>query len=319
MSMKQLWWDWWKQREDTSTGGQMLSSGPCRFLQDLQKSQPVGYRRLNQHNWEGRAPQTSGEDGSPGQWNGGAQLFQVPSSTGAICRDTSKALVLIYFSHILKIGREASTSLWYFGKFYSAFLQLLSIFLSMVPRCIHGTYTNSMLPWLLSATAGTPWRTSPALLHTPARRVWGDDISGSPGSSAPLSSRCQMGHEKAHSTTAPGQRGLSKEMLLRPGWRWCNQAERWWLMAFCRCLHLLCSHWKRISVCDCRKADQDESTARYAANSRQLAMGKDVSYLGFFRSENSAKFSSENLIQIVGTVCSQFWQGREWCMSNSIP
>lgn len=50
---------------------------------DLHKSQPVGYRRLNWHNQEGRAPQTGGEDGSPGQWDGGAWLFQVPSSTEA--------------------------------------------------------------------------------------------------------------------------------------------------------------------------------------------------------------------------------------------
>jgi len=79
-----------------------------------------------------------GEDGSPGQWDGGAQLFQVPSSTGAVCRGTFKALGLACFGHVLKIGREASTSLRYFGKFYSAFLQLLSILLSVLPRHIHG-------------------------------------------------------------------------------------------------------------------------------------------------------------------------------------
>jgi len=26
-SMKQLWWDWWKEREDISTGAQVLDSG----------------------------------------------------------------------------------------------------------------------------------------------------------------------------------------------------------------------------------------------------------------------------------------------------
>lgn len=78
-------------------------------------------------------------------------LFQVPSSKDLSAEaDTFKALGLTCFSHILKIGQEASTSLRYFGKFYSAFLQLLSILLSVVPRCIHGIYTNSTLSWPLS-------------------------------------------------------------------------------------------------------------------------------------------------------------------------
>jgi len=54
----------------------------------------------------------------------------------------------------------------------------------------------------------------------------------------------------------------------------------------------------------CREVGQGESPARYIANCRELAVGKDVSYLGFFTSENSAKFSSDSPTQIVGTVCS---------------
>lgn len=108
---------------------------------------------VNRHDREGTGPQTSREDRSPGQWDGCAQLFYRPSSTRVICRGTFKALGLACFSHVLKIGWEASTSLRYFGKFYSAFLQLLSILLSMVLRRIDGTYANSTLPWPLSAMA----------------------------------------------------------------------------------------------------------------------------------------------------------------------
>ena len=86
----------------------------------------------------------------------------MPSSTGAICRGTFKAPGLACFSHVLKIGREASTSLRYFGKFYSAFLQLLSILLSAVPRRIHGMYTNSTLPRPLSAMGGNTLKDFPS-------------------------------------------------------------------------------------------------------------------------------------------------------------
>lgn len=74
LSMKQLWWDRWKERE-VSTGGQKLDGGLHRSLQDLQKRQPVGRRGLNRHDREGRGHQTGREDRSPGSWDGGAQLF----------------------------------------------------------------------------------------------------------------------------------------------------------------------------------------------------------------------------------------------------
>lgn len=77
-----------------------------------------------------------------------------PGSRQALCRGTFKALGLTCFSHILKIGREASTPLRYFGKFYSAFLQLLSILLSTVLRRTRGMNTNSTCPWALAAVSG---------------------------------------------------------------------------------------------------------------------------------------------------------------------
>lgn len=97
------------------------------------------------------------------------------------------ALGLTCSSHILKIGWEASTSLKYFGKFYSAFLQLLSILLSMVLRRIHGTYTNNTLPYFPQPWLETLQRTSPVLLHTSARSTGRDNTSVCPGSSAPMS------------------------------------------------------------------------------------------------------------------------------------
>lgn len=76
-----------------------------------------------------------------------------PSSRRALCRGTFKALGLACFSHVLKIGWKASTPLRYFGKFYSAFLQLLSILLSAVLRRTHGMDTNSTCPRALAAAS----------------------------------------------------------------------------------------------------------------------------------------------------------------------
>lgn len=121
-------------------------------------------------------------------------------SPRASCRGTFKALGLACFSHILKIGQEASTSLRYFGKFYSAFLQLLSILLSMVLRRRHGMYTNSTLPWpsVMSrdtaiGSPGAPWRgrNCPSSLH-PSKKVSGvKHASAFAESDAPVSSWCQ--------------------------------------------------------------------------------------------------------------------------------
>lgn len=69
-------------------------------------------------------------------------------------------------------------------------------------------------PWLKTLR-----RTSPAILHTSARRVWRDDASGSPGSSAPCSHGVKWDTKKPAAPQHQDEGRLSKEMLLHPGWR----------------------------------------------------------------------------------------------------
>lgn len=89
----------------------------------------------------------------------------------------------------------------------------------MVPRRIHGMYTNSMPPWPLSVPAGNTLKDFPSPSPHHSKKGLGEWHLWLSWQQCPHVPVMSNGTPKSLQHQDKGR--LGKEMLFSPGWRWC--------------------------------------------------------------------------------------------------